>query len=223
MPSIVIVEDHLLLAETLRAGLASVGIEAVIVAPAGPCALVAELQRIDPLLVLLDLDLGLHGDSTCVIGPLAAAGIRTLVVSGATDHESIALAFEAGAFGYHWKADGFDALLTKVVAALHSGVRLDEDLRCSLGDELRRTRLVRGAALAPFERLTERERDTLIALSAGLSVHDIAGRWFISEATVRTHVRGVLGKLEAPSQLGAVALALRCGWLAAHRDLAATA
>jgi DNA-binding CsgD family transcriptional regulator len=37
----------------------------------------------------------------------------------------------------------------------------------------------------------------------------------VSEATVRSHVRGVLTKLDVTSQLAAVALALRSGWLAA--------
>ena len=68
---------------------------------------------------------------------------------------------------------------------------------------------------APFERLTDRERHTLLALSTGQSVRDIARLWVVSEATVRTHVRAVLAKLEAPSQLAAVAAALSTGWLAA--------
>ena len=75
-------------------------------------------------------------------------------------------------------------------------------------------RVARDAVFAPFTRLTDRERDTLVALSRGLSVHGIAAEWVVSEATVRSHVRGVLAKLDVPSQLAAVALALRTGWLA---------
>ena len=65
----------------------------------------------------------------------------------------------------------------------------------------------------PFARLTDRERDTLQALARGRTVHEIANSWVLSEATVRTHVRSVLAKLNVPSQLAAVSLALRSGWI----------
>lgn len=214
MPSVIIVEDHRLIAETLRAGLASAGIDAQLATPAEPAALVAALRGAAPVLVLLDLDLGEYGDSTAVIAPLAASGIRTLVVSGTTSRERIARAFEAGAFGFHPKSGGFDALVAKASAALRSDHPLDEQLRRDLLAELGRTRAARADTYAPFERLTERERDTLVALSQGMSVQTIAAQWVVSEATVRSHVRGVLAKLEVASQLAAVALALRTGWLA---------
>lgn len=214
MTGVAIVEDHLLLAETLRAALAAARISAEIVAPAGPADVLAAVATIAPRLVLLDLDLGEHGVSTAVIAPLAASGIRTLVVSGSTDIDRIALAFEAGAFGYQSKAEGFSALVAKTGQALKSDRPLDEPLRCRLRATLAAKRIARRSAFEPFTRLTDRERATLIELSTGLSVHAIAARWVVSEATVRSHVRSVLSKLSVPSQLAAVALAARTGWLA---------
>jgi DNA-binding NarL/FixJ family response regulator len=213
VPSVVIVEDHLLLAETLRAALVGHGISAEIIAPAPTEALVDAIRSIRPTLVLLDLDLGDYGNTTAAIGPATAAGTRVLVVSGTTDRERMALAFEAGAFGYHAKADGFEPLVSKTAAALASATPLDDVLRRGLRAELARIRRDRAVALGPFQRLTDRERDTLLALSTGRSVHEIAVEWVVSEATVRSHVRGVLAKLDAPSQLAAVAMALRSGWL----------
>jgi two-component system nitrate/nitrite response regulator NarL len=213
MSTVIIVEDHQLLAETLRAALAARNIDAVIAAPAHAELLVPALLAAQPALVLLDLDLGEHGDSTSIIAPLGAAGIRVLVVSGSANRERIALAFEAGGFGYHAKSDGFDLLVAKTVAALTSSEPLDAPLRRTLRDDLAHARRERATVLAPFERLTDRERDTLLALSTGLSVTAIAAAWVVSEATVRSHVRGVLAKLDVPSQLAAVAMALRSGWL----------
>jgi DNA-binding NarL/FixJ family response regulator len=217
MASVVIVEDHALLAQTLRAALNSRGIVAEIAAPAHPTRLTEHLLDLDPVLVQLDLDLGEHGDSTAVIAPLAAVGIRSLVVSGTTDRERIALAFEAGAVGFHAKSGDFDALVAKTVAALRCDEPLDDPLRRSLQAELARTRVERSAALAPFLRLTERESATLAELGTGLSVREIATGWVVSEATVRSHVRSVLAKLGVPSQLAAVALAIRSGWLSGGR------
>ena len=215
MPPVVIVEDHILLAETLRGTLAARGITAGIAEPAPVGELAGKLLDARPSVVLLDLDLGGYGDSTEVIAPLAAQGIRTLVVTGTSDRERLALAFEAGAVGFHAKADGLEPLVTKTQAAL-AGVILDEAMRQDLRIELARIRAARAAAFAPFQQLTEREQDTLIALSNGMPVHRIATEWVVSEATVRTHVRGVLAKLGVPSQLAAVALALRSGWLTAR-------
>ncbi|HEY2272602.1 MAG TPA: response regulator transcription factor [Jatrophihabitantaceae bacterium] len=215
MVDVVVIEDHLLVAETVRAALATRGITAELVAPTHPVVLLARVCERAPSLVLLDLDLGSHGDGTDLIAPLAAAGIRALVVSGTPDRERIARAFEAGAFGYQPKSDGIAALADKAVAALAGDAPLDDLLRHTLRDELMRVRAARTSAFAPFATLTERERATLTALSRGLSVHSIAAEWVVSEATVRSHVRGVLCKLAVPSQLAAVALALRSGWLAA--------
>jgi DNA-binding NarL/FixJ family response regulator len=212
MPSVVIVEDHILLAETLRGTLATRGITADIAEPAPAEQLAGNLLDLHPSAVLLDLDLGGYGDSTDVIGPLARHGVRTLVVTGTSDRERLALAFEAGAAGFHAKADGIEPLVVMTQAAL-AGVVLDERLRHDLRTELTRIRAARAAAFAPFQQLTEREQDTLIALSNGMAVHRIATEWVVSETTVRTHVRSVLAKLGVPSQLAAVALALRSGWL----------
>lgn len=220
MATITIVDDHVLVAEILRRALAAHGIDADVVDDLDASRLIERLQGMAPRLVLLDLDLGRHGDSIGLIKPLARAAIRCLVVSGTTDRELLGRAFEAGAVGFHAKSDGMDTLVAKAQTALGGTGLLDEPLRWALRDELARARNERSRRLAPFERLTDREQATLRALGTGRSVQRIATDWTVSEATVRSHVRGVLDKLNAPSQLAAVCLAVHSGWLAAQADLA---
>ena len=68
-------------------------------------------------------------------------------------------------------------------------------------------------AVTSTTRLTEREAQVLRCLAGGRSVATIAAASYVAEATVRTHVRGVLTKLGVGSQLAAVALAHHSGWL----------
>ena len=57
--------------------------------------------------------------------------------------------------------------------------------------------------------LTGREREILQLLADGMSNADVAGRLFISQETVKSHVRHILTKLEADTRTHAVAIALR--------------
>jgi DNA-binding NarL/FixJ family response regulator len=57
--------------------------------------------------------------------------------------------------------------------------------------------------------LTSREREILQLLADGMSNADAAGRLFISQETVKSHVRHILTKLEADTRTHAVAIALR--------------
>jgi DNA-binding CsgD family transcriptional regulator len=57
--------------------------------------------------------------------------------------------------------------------------------------------------------LTVREREILQLLADGMSNADVAARLFISQETVKSHVRHILAKLEADTRTHAVAIALR--------------
>jgi DNA-binding NarL/FixJ family response regulator len=60
-------------------------------------------------------------------------------------------------------------------------------------------------------RLTERERDVLAMVGTGLSNKEIAERLYLSEATVKVHVRRILTKLDCANRVQAAILAHRAG------------
>lgn len=210
---VLLVEDHLLMAQSLRAALESEGME-VVTAPLDSAESVLACAREHaPDVVLLDLVLrGALPDGQVLVAPLVEQGCQVLVVSGTDDRMRIARAVEAGAAGVVGKDADFEVLL----AAVEDAVALQEVLlpsqRTELLLELHRQRQEDDARLAAFHALTPRESQVLAALMDGQAAAVIARDTYVSEATVRSQIRSVLAKLGVNSQLEAVAAARRAGW-----------
>ena len=216
---VAIVEDHVLLAQSVGLALRAEGLDVVRGDLSCEDALLQSLAVDASTLVLLDLDLGEPlVDGVRLVPALRAAGGRVLVVTGTTDRLRIAAALEAGAIGYVGKERPFDVLLQAIMRAVAGDPVIDECERHELLGALRRHRADEHQRLAPFESLTPKETLVLDELASGKSVESIAQEWFVSEATVRTQVRGVLTKLDVRSQLAAVAKARDVGWSRTRRS-----
>ncbi len=217
-PRILIVEDHELLAQILvhalqREGLYADGIETNSVEE-----VIETARRFEPTVVLLDADLG-HpiGSGLPLIGPLTELGASIVILTGGTDRLVHAELVQAGAVGVVTKDQPFPVLLRALEDVTQQGSLLGSDERHSLIAELRMQRLEERTRLAPFERLTPRERQVLHGILDGLRAAEIADRSFVSVDTVRSQIRAILVKLGVSSQLAAAALARQAGWDAGHR------
>lgn len=207
-----IVDDHELLAESLRVMLTAEGFEVVL--PAVDFASVyAAAEAAPPDVVLLDLDLGPQGgDGGALVESLAVGSARVVVLTGTSDQTRIAACLESGACGYLPKSTPLDALIEAVRVLAAGGSILSDAERQDRLAALRRARTMRVQELAPFDQLTNRERYVLAQVIDGRSAIEIAASSYVSEATVRTQIRAILTKLGVRSQLAAVALARRAGW-----------
>ncbi len=211
---VLLVDDHVLLSETLAVALRAEGVHARLADLRSREDLIASVVADPPDLVLLDLALGPPiGDGSTLVRPFVQAGARVVVLSASRRRTQVGTAVEQGAVGYLDKSAPYHELLAAVLAAAHGRPVMTPDQRQVLLQDLWAAREDEAAAREPFERLTAREQQVLRELGNGKSVGSIAAEWFVSEATVRTQVRGVLMKLGVTSQLEAVALALRAGWL----------
>lgn len=221
MDGVLLVEDHALLAQALGLALGARGLLAEVV----PLQQLGDLRAVlaycverGPAAVLLDLDLDPHGDAGVLVAPLASAGCRVLVVTGADDDSRQAQCLLDGALGVLPKSTPLDALVTATTALAVGGEVVPQAERDRVLAAGRRARSARQEDLAPFHALTPRESEVLGALVDGVAATAIADRFVVAEATVRAQIRSVLRKLQVSSQLQAVALAHRARWPGPQAD-----
>lgn len=211
--SVLVVDDHATLVDSIGRALRTEGFVAHAAEPSSAAAVLEEAARLGPTVALTALDLGSEDFTGLdLIGPLVALGIRVVVLTSWRDRLLSAASLEAGASGIVWKSGSFAdvvTLLRRVAIGETTADPLEAD---ELRRELRQSRHAHAERLAPFGRLSGRERDVLAALVDGQSAEAIAAISYVSIATVRSQIQAVLRKLEVKSQLEAVAAATRCGW-----------
>lgn len=110
-------------------------------------------------------------------------------------------ALEAGAGAYLPKPCSAEELVRTIWTVQEGGAVISSPVAKAIVDYFRARGLV-------FRLLTDRERQVLTCMSRGLSQQAIAAELGIDKATVRTHVRNILGKLNAHSSAEAIAFYL---------------
>jgi two-component system NarL family response regulator len=211
MASVVIVDDAELFREALHAAFSQEGFEVKGVAADAMRAIDLAREH-KPDLVMLDLLMpGMSGIE--VVGAILKASQQTKVVllTSSESAKDMLAAVKAGAAGYLTK----DTPLPRLVAAMHDvlngGAALSPAMGGKLFAALRDLLRHHGEAVARSPELTGRELEILGHVGAGKTSKEIAAELFISENTVRNHVRNVLDKLGLKSRFEAVTWAQREG------------
>lgn len=199
---VMVVEDHQVVRQGLVALLSSVP-ELEVVASVGDGAeAVSSFRNLRPDVTLMDLQLPKLGGVDAIRQirrefPEA----RVVVLTTYDGDEDIFRALQAGARGYLLKGMPFEELL-KTIQAVHSGKsRITSPVAEKLAER------VRG------QELTAREMGVLERIVAGRANKEIAADLFISEATVKTHINSLLGKLGVADRTQAATVALQRGFV----------
>jgi DNA-binding NarL/FixJ family response regulator len=202
---ILIVDDHPLTRDALAALLEQHGFAVVGQAEDGEQA-IERARELDPDLVLLDLSMpGLDGLEALPRLRVAAPRCEVVVLTASGTEENLLGAIRGGAAGYLLKSEPPERIVdflrgvAQGEAALSGAVarRLLEQLRNGGG---------RGSGVpdAIAKALSAREVEVLLLLDEHLATDEIAQRLYISEHTVRSHVKSVLRKLGASSRREAI-------------------
>lgn len=197
---ILIADDHYV----VRIGLAALisvepDMEVVAVAIDGAQAL--ELfQRFQPDLALLDMRMPVKdGIQTAMDIRSQYPEARIIMLTAFDGDEDIHKALQAGAQGYVFKNSSVEKLIPALRAVVAGQRWIPKEVASRL------------ATRKSFENLTSREVQVLQELAKGLANKEIADNLNISEHTVKTHLKNILGKLHVADRTEAVTTALQRG------------
>jgi DNA-binding NarL/FixJ family response regulator len=197
---ILIVDDHPLTRDALARLLAQNGFEIVGQAEGGAQAieLAAELQ---PDLVLLDLSMPeMDGLTALPRVRDAAPAAEVVVLTASEDEDNLLGAIRAGAAGYLLKSEPPERIVAFLRGIAQGEVALSGAVARRLLDEVREGTGRTAVPDSVAHVLSARELEVLLLLDQHLATDEIATRLFISEHTVRSHVKSLLAKLGVSSR-----------------------
>jgi DNA-binding NarL/FixJ family response regulator len=197
---VLIVDDHPLTRDALSALLAQQGFEVVGEAADGMEAL-TEARRKHPDVVLLDLTMpGLDGLSVLPRIREEVPGSEVVVLTASDTEENLLAAIRAGASGYLLKTESPEQIAAFLRGVVRGDAALSGGVARRLLDRVREYGRFGGVPDSITEILSAREVEVLLLLDEHLGTDEIAERLFISEHTVRSHVKNLLKKLGVSSR-----------------------
>jgi DNA-binding NarL/FixJ family response regulator len=193
-----IVDDHEVVREGLRLSLSRSPHVRVIGEASDGASAVALAERRKPDVVIMDVRMpgmdGLEATKQIVEKDPDSA---VLIFTAYSERSLLSRGLESGAKGYILKEAPHETLLRAIEKVAGGETYVDPALMPAFFTKDRE------------DMLTSREREILKLLADGMSNSDVAGKLYISQETVKSHVRHILTKLEADTRTHAVAIALR--------------
>jgi two-component system nitrate/nitrite response regulator NarL len=198
---ILLVDDHPLTREALSSLLAQHGFDVVGEAADGLAA-IEEAESLQPDLILLDLSMpGMDGLQALPKLREAAPACEVVVLTASGTEENLLAAIRGGAAGYLLKSEAPERIAEFLSGVANGEAALSGAIARRLLDQVR-TGGGRGSGVPDTiaSTLSAREVEVLLLLDEHLGTDEIAKRLFISEHTVRSHVKSLLRKLGVSSR-----------------------
>ncbi len=209
---IVLVDDHEMVIEGLKAMLAAFESRVKVVGQAvGPDHVLSVVTELDPDIVLCDVRMqGSSGLDVCQQLRARDPDRKVVMLSVYDDEQYLFQAFRVGAAGYLLKSISSEELVRQLELVRGGETAIDPGMAARAVDtaaRLQRDEFWPGAR----QGLTQRESEILSFVVNGLSNRAIATKLVIGDETVKTHMSSIYRKLGVSDRTGAVATALREG------------
>ena len=179
---------------------------------------VALVRRLDPDVVLMDVQMPVMNgiEATREIAALGReTSSRVLILTTFDLDEYVYEGLRAGASGFLLKRTPAEELVAAVRVVAAGDALIDPGVTRRLIEHFREREQLRArrelSAPEGLDDLTEREREVLLLVARGLANHEIAQQLYLSEGTVKTHVKHVFAKLALRDRAQAVILAYEGG------------
>jgi two-component system NarL family response regulator len=209
--TVLIVDDAELFREALRAAFTQEKFDVVAVA-ADAMSGIDLAREHEPDLVMLDLLMpGMSGLEVVSTILKASPRSRVVLLTASESSEDLLAAVKAGASGYLTKDTPLPRLASDMRDVLHGGAAISPAMGGKLFSALRDLLRHSGTTSLRRPELTGRELEVLGLIGGGKTSKEIGEELFISENTVRNHVRNILDKLGMKSRFEAVNWAYREG------------
>src|SRR5262245_12123937 len=194
-----IVDDHEVVREGLRLSLSRAPHIRVVGEAADGASAIDMVLRRRPAVVVMDVRMpGMDGLEATRQLAEQSPDTKVLIFTAYSERSLLGRGLESGAKGYILKEAPHQTLVRAIEKVAQGEGYVDPALMPAFL-----------AGKDSSDMLTGREREILQLLADGMSNADVAGRLFISQETVKSHVRHILTKLEADTRTHAVAIALR--------------
>ncbi len=209
---VVLVDDHEMVIEGLKAMLAPFAARVEVVGTAvGADSALTAIDTLNPDIVLCDVRMqGVSGLDLCREIRQRQPGRKVILLSVYDDEQYLFQAMRVGASGYLLKGIGSDDLVRQLESVHSGGTAIDAGLAARAAETAAR---LQSDQFWPGARqgLTQRESEILSLVVTGLSNRGIAARLVIGEETVKSHLSSIYRKLGVGDRTSAAAMALREG------------
>ena len=200
--SVVLVDDHTMLRQTLRRALEGEGVKVVGEAGDGAAGVRAALAA-RPDVVLMDVSMPVMDGIDATRQLMSAdARMRVVMLTMHIDRDVIDRAIKAGAVGYLTK----DSSVSDVVEAVRLAANGDRPMSPSLASAM-----LTEARNDTDGIITSREEEVLQLVADGYGTSEIAEKLYISQKTVKNHLASIYEKLHARDRTQAVLMAVKMG------------
>ena len=208
---VMLVDDHALFRKGVASLLAACpDVEVVGEADDGAQAL-AKVADLMPDLILMDIQMpGMDGLEATRRITAEHPYVKIVMLTVAEEDRSLFEAIKAGAQGYLLKKIDPQEFLAMVRGVSRGEAPISRAVAAKILGEFGR-RVQGPQPVAPAAKLTPREREVLQHLTRGNTNKEIANLLFISENTVKNHLKNILAKLHLENRVQAAAFALREG------------
>lgn len=206
---LVVVDDHALFRRGIISLLTEMEDFEVVGEAANGQEALGVIAACQPDLVLMDINMPVMNGVECLRNLRKTAPKQPVLMLTISQHDDDLIgAIVAGANGYLLKNTDPDTLKTTIQQVMSGNAVLAPEVTARVLQAVRQSNTDRHRTL-----LSERELDVLACLAKGQTTSQIGASLYISENTVKTHIRHILEKMEVSNRSEAVARAAQLGWL----------